>query len=160
MALNYNTASGELVIGTINMHCAAWNMLDLRDLWMPGSIRGTDTIIPGALGVLAHRRRLTVTRHTLPMAITGECDKDGIPAPGIGSPADLLKQLQDNIDYLRANVLDPTNLTDGTRSATLTMPDGDVRTANIHVEGLTVVSAVQHVLATTLNISIPTGVFA
>lgn len=157
--LNYNTATGELVIDDISMHGPAWNILDLRDLWMPASIRGSDTIIPGAIGVLAHRRRVTVTRHTLPMALTGECDKDGIPAPGIGDPVDLLKQLQDNIDYLRENVVDPTNVGNGTRAATLTMPDGSERTADIHVEGLTIVSAVQHVLATTLNISIPAGLF-
>ena len=60
-----------------------------------------DRIIPGATGVLAYRRRATVTVRSLQMLISGTHDRTGAAA------ADRYEGLQTNVEYLVDNVVDP-----------------------------------------------------
>jgi hypothetical protein len=98
------------------------------------------------------------------MVIFGEFDQAGNPVEAGW------EGLEANIDYLRSNVADPTDVGDGTRPATLTMPTGAVRSADIHVLGITAgataagtnqLTGTEGVaLLATLEISIPDGVFS
>lgn len=158
--LNLSFSDGNLSIDGIPMKTHGWNVLDLRPLWMPASIRGSDKILPGASGVRAYPRRPTVTEISLSMIITGEANMLGAPpVTGVEHVSQaLFIQLQANIAYLRANVIDPISpSTDGTRTAILTMPDGSTRTGAVHVVGLTVNDMKEHIMATTLTLSIPGG---
>lgn len=155
--LNFTTFTGALTIGTTSMHCAAWDILDLRALWLPSAVRGADRLIPGAAGVRPKRRRRTVTTHSLPFLISGLADATGV---GACSEADRVRQLEVNVYALRSAVLDPTNVGDGTRAATLVLPSGATLTADIHVLGFTEAAVSPDSLFGTLDISIPSGVFA
>ncbi len=127
---------GELTIGGVLMHTPAWN---------------------------AYQRRLTVTRHSLPMAIFGEVNQGGVPY------ANEWAGLEANIAYLKANVVAPTGTGDGTRAASLLMPSGATRTADIHVvdlvrgrlvAGTNMITGAEGVgMLATLEISIPEGEF-
>jgi hypothetical protein len=151
--LEWNTAAGDLTIGGVAMNCPAWKVLNLQVLWQPADQRGSDRIVPGAAGVVAYKRRATVTQHSLQLIISGTNDRTGAVV------ADAFEGLQANVDYLLANVVNPTGATDGTRSAVLTMPDGTTRTEPIHVVGLEFGDAVENGtwLRAVLNLSIPTG---
>lgn len=156
--LNCDGKDGTLVINNVSMNCPAWCTIDLRDLWMPGAIRGGDLLLPGAPGVRARRRRRTVTTYSVKFVISGLAERTGLQPYGAGS-AGRMRQLQENLDYLRTNVLDPVTTGNGTRAATLTMPSGATRTALVHVLGLTLSQAWPAGLTTTLDLSIPAGVF-
>lgn len=155
---------GELTIDGVLMHTPAWNVLRVLALWMPGDQRGSDRLLPLTPGVIPYQRRLTVTRHSLPMAIHGEVDQAGVPYPNVWAG------LEANIDYLKANVVAPTGTGDGTRPASLLMPSGATRTADIHVldlvpgrvvAGTNMVTGDEGVgMLATLEISIPAGEFA
>jgi len=150
----YDAPSGELTINGVSMHTPAWAVVDLTVLWMGAQVRGFDRLIPFAPGVIPHRRRMTVTQHSLPMVITGAVDRLGVAWP------DPWEGLEANIDYLRAFVVDPTNATDGTLPATLDMPSGASRTADIHVLRLSLGVVQSGLMRATLDISIPEGAFA
>jgi len=152
----YNTAAGDLTIGGIAMNGPAWKVVNLYALWQPADQRGTDRLVPGATGVVAYRRRNTVTVVSLQMLISGTHDRTG------AAVADKFEGLQANVEYLRANVVEPTGATDGTRSAVLTMPDGTTYTEPIHVVGLQFgdVSLDGAWLKAVLEISIPSGRFS
>lgn len=147
-----STWSGTLEIGGVSMHTDSWDATDLMDLWGEADQRGSDRLIPGAAGVLPRRRRRTVSGRQIPMVFQ----------------ADTFAALATAVDLFLSTVVAPTNTGDGTRAATLTMPNGDVRTADVHVTGLQLgqrgsghgarghVAAVRAVLV----LSIPAGRFA
>jgi hypothetical protein len=72
--------------------------------------------------------------------------------------------LEENIEYLRENVIDPVNTMAGTRSASLTMPSGNTRVADIHVLNVFtqqyILRECNSIWIATLRISIPSGRFA
>lgn len=144
---------GQFVINGVDMITPAWEVVDLTSLWLTPRVRGSDRLIPGINGVRPFKRRTTVTEHNLPFVVVGGFDQAGVAL------ADPWAGLQANIDYLRLNVVDPTGVTDGTRVATLTMPSGAVRTADIHVLGMTPGERVKWIAKFTLDISIPAGGF-
>lgn len=154
---------GQLTIGGVLMHGYAWNILRLISLWMPGDQRGTDRLLPLTPGVIAYQRRLTVTRHSLPMAIAGEVNQAGVPY------ADVWAGLEANIAALKSTVVAPTGTGDGTRASSLVMPSGATRTADIHVldlipgrvvAGTNMMTGMEGVgMVATLEISIPAGEF-
>lgn len=146
--------SGALEINGVSMHTYAWTVVDVTQLWMGAEIRGQDRLLPTTPGVIPYRRRMTVTRFSLPMVIVGHVDQYNTPY------ADPWEGLEDNIDFLRAWVVDPTNVGDGTVPAELTMPSGSTRTADVHVLALTLGEVSRARLRATLEISIPEGVFA
>lgn len=156
--INYG-CMGTLTIGSTSMNCPAWDLSDLSPLWIDNQQRGQDRLLPGVAGVIPYRRRLTVSEHVLEMVIVGDT------TPGGAAIADAWEGLQANVEILRANVVDPTNVGDGTRAATLTMPNGTTRTANIHVLGMRVAKiegaeGAYSMMNGALTISIPTGRFA
>ena len=151
--LTFNANAGNLTIGGIAMLGPAWKVQNLPELWLPANQRGTDVIRPGVSGVKARLRRDTVTVRTLRLLIVGSADRLG------AAVTDYYEGLQANIDYLRANVVAPTGLTDGTRSVVLTMPDGTMRTEPAHVQQMDVGRIVENgawALAT-IELSIPSG---
>lgn len=171
--LDYDILTGELSVdasptghlGTfLSLHNPAWLVVDLRDLWFPGLQRGADLIIPGVPGVRARQRRVTVTTHSLPTVITGDANVNGI-APACGADFDAafdnrMRQLKTNIDLFVSVFVVPTGTGDGTRAARLVLPDGETRTADIHVTGFTPGGRVDVLQTGTLEISIPAGAFA
>lgn len=157
------STGGRLTIDGVLLHLAgAWNVTDVRELWLPAAVRGSDIIVPHAPGVLATRRRRTVTAIGLPFVVGGFADAEGnliCDAEAFDTEA-IIIQFQQNIDYLRTNVLDPTDVTDGTRSASLDLPDGSTRTGAVHVLGVTVSRFWPTGLECTLDLSLPAGVLS
>lgn len=158
---NFSTVEGNLTLNGVPMKTRAWTCPDLTPLWMPTAVRGSDRLIPGAAGVIPFRRRRTVTQYALDFRISGMSDMDGTITPGTGNGPEEFEQLEYNLDYLRQTVIDPRIVpnADGTIPGVLTMPSGDIRTANVHVLGYTVNTRVAHVLQGVLDISIPAGGF-
>ena len=157
----FSTVDGNLTLNGIPMKTHAWTCVDLTPLWMPPTIRGSDRILPGASGVLARRRRKTVTQYALDFMVSGMSDQDGVIVAGSGNGLEEFEQLEFNLEYLRTNVLDvrtSPNL-DGTVPGVLTMPSGNLRAADVHVLGFTVNARVAHVLQGVLDISVPSGGF-
>lgn len=150
-------AVGRLTISGVPMHTFGWNVLDVRDLWAVFATRGSDRLIPLVDGVRPYRRRITATPHSLPMVISGLHTMTGTK---VADPEARLAQIQTNLDYLINNVVLPVPTASGTRVATLTMPAGGTRTANIHVLGITPGRWLPAVLRCTLDISIPAGRFS
>lgn len=159
IGLQPDSCVGTLTVDSTDLCTPAWLFPDLRELWLGPGVRGQDRLIPEAGGVLAKRRRRTVTTHDLPFLVSGECDEDGTLASPFTTQG-IQSQLEANIDTLRSAVLDPTNTGDGTRSATLTMPSSGTRTADIHVLGLTIVTAHPQLLECLFHLSIPAGAFS
>lgn len=141
-----------LDIDGVSLHRAAWWITDLAPLWGSPNIRGADRVIPGAAGVRAKRRRATVTAVVLELVVVGEFDD--LDAPTAIDPVD---QLEANVNYLRANVMDPTNLGDGTRLATHHLPSGATRAGPVHVVDFEPASRALTEMTFALGLSIPGG---
>lgn len=124
--LNWDVLTGRLVIDDIDMHGPGWCMGDLTALWGEAEVRSGSTIIDGAPGRRENEVLIDETEHTLGLKICGETNQDGdlYPDPWVG--------LETNIAYLRANVVDPPTV-GLTRPATLHMPSGAQRTADVQV---------------------------
>lgn len=155
-AMHSSTAYGALTISGVSMHTPAWNVLELRDLWLGNEVRGQDRLIPGVSGLRPFRRRITAAQHSLPMFIAGFASPDGTPAVG---EEEIREQLEANIEFLMANVVEPVATVAGTRSATLRLPSGATRTAQIHVNKITPGTYNPYGLRCTLDIDIPAGRF-
>ena len=153
MPFQWNTAAGGLTIGGISLTTTWCRAENLIDLWLPADQRGGDRLIPGTAGVLAQRRRDTVTRRGVRLTIAGDVTYTG------ATTGDAFERLQINIDYLRANIVAPTGSGDGTRSAVLTMPDGTSRTEDVHVTGFDLSSYAEDArwARGVLQLSIPSG---
>lgn len=151
--LNFSTALGELVINGVSLHCPAWDIVGraIMELWETPSLRGSDRLIPGVAGVVPYRRRVTVTKRTMPLVISGAVDQGGAPY------ADTLIGLESNITFLRNNVGDPPAT--ATLAATLTMPSGATRAAAITPGGLVLGQSVMGYVLATLTFTVPAGGF-
>jgi hypothetical protein len=155
-ALRIAIGDGTDITDNILMHGPAWDMPNLLPLWFNGEVRGNDVLLPGATGVIPFRRRFTVTGYSLPLIITGRVDIEGVP-PEIED--EVWEQLETNVQYLNDNIVAPPGTTSGIRLATLTMPSGAEREAEIHVLGITPGIATDGIMKATLDISIPAGRF-
>ncbi len=153
MPFQWNSAAGGLTIGGISLTTTWCKVLNLVDLWMPADQRGDDRIVPFYAGVLAQPRRDTVTRRSLRLVVAGDVTYTG------ATTGDAFERLQINVDYLRANIVAPTGVSDGTRTAVLTMPDGTTRTEAVHVTGMELGRYAEDArwLLATLDLSIPSG---
>jgi hypothetical protein len=162
---NYEV-EGNLTIDSIDMNRPAWAVIGdergeggLLRLWADFDVRGEDRILPSVAGVIAYPRRITARRFDLRLLVVGDVDQAGAPT------ADALIGLQNNLEYIRSNVLAPVVSSTGTRAASLLMPSGATRTANIHVLGVQTQSygfrpgCDGAIWIGTLQISIPTGRF-
>lgn len=168
MPLVQNAAEGTLTIDGVDMNPAngAWGIIgDERgtggyvQLWSDFDVRGDDRILPSVTGVIAYQRRRTVTRHDFRLIVVGD-----VIGQTSAPETDTRVGLEENIEYLRENTFDPVNTMSGTRSATLTMPSGNQRIADIHVLGVSTQSYLlrecDSIWIATLHISIPSGRFA
>ncbi len=156
---------GVLTIGGISMNRAAWMAGgdeegdgSLFDLLTLVEQRGEDRTLPGSTGVIAYRRRTTVTTHELGLIVVGDVDETGTPT------ADHTLGLFNNLAYLMTNVVAPVVSSTGTRAATWDPPGGATqRTANVHVTGIRKQSLSlgnQAIWQGQLLLSIPAGAFA
>lgn len=145
------TSDEYLEIDGVPLHTHAWRIVDLAPLQQGAARRGADRKVPGAPGVRAYPRRANVTVHALEMFVFGHLDEDGAPH------ADPREGLEENVAYLRANVTDPTNVGDGTRTAVLHLPSGATRQAPVHVEGFELAALGPVAFAAVLTLSIPEG---
>lgn len=158
--LSIEGASGWLLL-----HGAAWNVLNLLDLWgTEVTKRGQDRLLPTVAGVVAYRRRTTVRDFLLPFAVCGDCNQAGV------AYADPWVGLETNLEFLRAQLVADVTTVAGTRNARITMPSGVDRSAAVHVlgievdtsmEGVNVLSGQAGVVAVgSLSISVPSGRFS
>lgn len=168
MPLQNTALEGTLTVDSFALQNAfgAWGVCGdeqgrggLVHLWTKFDVRGDDRKLPGAVGVIAYPRRMTVTRHDLRLLVCG--DVNGTTGTPYTDPAE---GLAENLELIRAGILVPVVSTTGTRAATLTVPGMSNRTAAIHVLGQVIQSYMitfcQSVAVTTLQISIPGGRFA
>lgn len=156
MPVSLQTAGGQLSIASINIGVnasGAYRCRNLYVLWQEAAQRGKDRVLPAVDGVKAYRRRRDVTVHTLELVIVGDITYTG------STPSSTLVGLETNYWYLRDNVVAPTT-GDGTRAATLTLPSGTTKTANVHVLELKPGQTSNNYMLATMDISIPAGRFA
>lgn len=119
--------------------------------------RGEDRILPGTTGVIAYKRRLTVTKLTIRLVVTGDILHDGSTpsTPKIG--------LFTNLKYIYDNVVAPTGTGDGTRSMSVVLPGPFTGTGTAHITRLDTVTQKLSDSAALwegqLGISIPAGRF-
>lgn len=159
-----STETGVLTIDGVVMHGPAWTWPDLTDLWFKGDMSGTDEHMPGADGDRAFARYGVATSYALLGVIDGDADRFGTRY------SDIFAGLQTNIDYLNANVVGRGAAANGTRPATLLMPTGALRTADIHVTRLRIGTKARGInlrtgnpgifASVTLAITIPRGHFS
>lgn len=168
MPLVHNASEGTMTIDTVSMNPAngAWGIIGDEQgkggyvqLWAGFDVRGQDRILPSVTGYIAYQRRRTVTAFNLRLIVVGDVIGE------TGAPElDTRVGLEENIEYLRENVIDPVATQTGTRSATLTMPSGNTREAEIHVLDVTTqqykLSECGSIWIANLRISIPSGRFA
>lgn len=116
--------------GWLLLHTPAYNVTDVLDLWVEAARRGQNRLLPTTAGTIAYRRRTTQTDHLLPIAVCGDCDRNGVlyADPWIG--------LETNLEFLRVQLLADPGTTAGTRNARITMPSGVDRSAAIHCLGI------------------------
>lgn len=150
----------SLTIGSVDFNrgttTQAWKILNLNTLMDGPAIRGSDRLLPGAAGVRARKRRADVTVHSMELIVTGITTSAGV------RNADFAAGLWINLKYLRDNVTDPYSTGDGTRSATLYLPDGTTQTASVHCSTLQTqpVDQSSYYVKATFDLSIPAGSFA
>ncbi len=145
-----------LEIDGIPLATPAWEITDLSELLNGPDVRGSDRVLPGVAGVVALRRRVTVSVRTLPMVIYGDRDWNG------DSYEDGHDGVETNLAYLVDNLCIPTDTGDGTLPAVLYLIGGGVRTADVHV--LSPIHTATELgpagLRATLDLSIPAGYFS
>lgn len=129
----------------------AWEWLDLAPLWEGADKRGGDRLIPGAAGVVSYPRRATVSRRSINGYVYGFKDYNG------AAFANVRVGLEANIAFLQEEVeADPGTAT-GTRTATLHLPSGATKTAEVHVEKLRLAPFGPAAARAVLELSIPSG---
>lgn len=148
------TRDGTLVIDGVQMARKAFAVLDLWPLLDGPEQRGEDTRIPGRPGVLSNPRRADTTTRSLRMVIDGRWRVDGTASD------DPRTQVWTTVRYLRTNVADPTYLTDGTRTVTITLRDGTVLSGACTVGPLRLGEQAGPVVRATLQITMPDGELA
>lgn len=120
--------------------------------------RGEDRVLPGVAGVIAYKRRLTVTKLTIRLVVTGDILYTGSApsTPKIG--------LFTNLKYIYDNIVAPTGTGDGTRSMSVVLPGPFTGTGTAHITRLDTVTQKLSDSAALwegqLGISIPAGRFS
>jgi hypothetical protein len=146
----------EIGVGLYPLNCPAWDIVNLAPLWIEDEFRGENLALPRIPGARAFPKRLAQAEHDLVLWMRGDSDKDGVAHP------EVWQGLSDNIDALKANVIDPPAAPTAIRSATLTLPDGvTTRTADVQFGPLRIEGDLDDPLEAifTLTIIIPAGRF-
>lgn len=121
--------------------------------------RGEDRILPGTPGVIANRRRLTVTKLSIRLVVVGDILWNGTTpsTPKIG--------LFTNLKYIYDNVVAPTGTGDGTRAVTVVLPGPFTGSGTAHITRMDTVTqklsedSGPAVWEGQLGVSIPAGRF-
>lgn len=94
------TAAYHLVVNGIPLDTYAWRVIEggYDDLLNTPALRGGDLVMPGARGVRAYPRIITVTPASISMMIDGSVDEDGV------ATADAVDGMFTHRDYLRENL--------------------------------------------------------
>lgn len=123
---------GELVIegesgDPISLHIdGCWNFLDPTMLWAPFGARGENVVIPSTPGRFPEPWRLDQSTYDLQIVIDGDNDWNGDP---YSNP---WEGLETNLEYLVDElIIPPADVTVKTRPATLAMPSGAMRGADV-----------------------------
>lgn len=148
--------TGTLTISGVSLNRLAWDIPNLTSLWYQHAVRGQSKTMTGLLGRRSFPVRVDEAVHDLYFVVNGDFDQAG------AATADPLVGLQANLDYLWTNVLQPITSGDGTRPATLLMPSGATRSADVRTSPLVPVG--EDVTDTrfaefTLTVTIPGGRF-
>ena len=133
MGLVACTDMGSLTINSVNLFITGcWTVTNIEELWTGNAARGGNVVIAGATGQRAYPWRLDQSVYLLEMLFSGENNSSGTPYsnPYTG--------LVTNIEAFRAGVVAPPSAPTATYSATLTLPGGSTRTANVQPRVLTV----------------------
>src|SRR5436305_11139291 len=109
-----------LRLAAIPMSNPGFIINDLSQLLDGPDQRGTDRILPGAVGVVAFPRRITISKRQCPMTIYGDHDTSG------NDTADQCAGLEANITWLIQNVLAIPGTSDGCRAGYLHLAGGVV----------------------------------
>lgn len=150
--MSYEITSDEYVsINGVPLHTPAWTVGNLWELWRGPVTRGTDDVIPGASGVRANPRRATITPVSLEICVVGSHDWEG------AEYSDQRVGLEENINYLRAYVTDPTGIGDGTVPLVLYLPSGESRSGDVHIEGFDFAGVGPYAIEGTIDLTIPAG---
>lgn len=138
-----------LEVNSVPLATPAWRILDLSRLYGL-EVRGSDQIIPRAAGARAYRRWVASRVVGLPLLVVGAYDHEGT------ANANVYDGLDDNIDYLMTNVVDPPAT--ATHAAVWHRANGNV-SAGVHVEGFDPQAWGRGWVRFTLELSIPAGRF-
>lgn len=123
-------AYGTLTINGILLQTSWCNVLSLATFWDDPDVRGDNTLLPLNRGVDPEPKREGETAHSLPFVVSGSVDLAG------AFVANPFAQLAVNRRHLWTNVTRAVDTGTGTRSATLTFPDGTSITRAIQVVGM------------------------
>lgn len=128
---------------------------DLAPLLAGSAIRGKDRLAPGTAGVIANPRRKTVTKVNIELKLFGTNSFAGV------AHADYEEGLARNFAHLQANVTEPIDTGDGTRTAALTWGSLAIPTVRAHVDDNLSPSTVRggRIIEATLRLSFPDGLF-
>lgn len=147
--------TGILTIGATALNGPAWDIPNLARLWAEAAVRGENRKLPTVPGVRGYPTRVDETSFDLAIFISGDVDALGNPFsdPWVG--------LEANIDTLWAGVFAPVTIGPGTQSASLSMPDGSIRTAQVQVGPLQLAGDVDDpsVVAATFQLAVVSGRF-
>lgn len=107
-----------LTIGSVPMQTAAWDLINLWELWNAADIRGSNDQTPYRRGRRGRRHLEDSKRVTLQFAIYGSHDSGGNPATA-GTERE---QLEANIDELKVALRPRQNASDGAADGSLVTP--------------------------------------
>jgi len=121
--------SGTLIINSIPLESEAWTVMNsYTPLWTVGKfIESTVEHISGQQGSVMFAPEIDGMTFDLQFVVIGECNGSGLLY------SDPWEGLESNIDFLRTAFLDPIPSNNGLQPATLVMPSGAEREANVLV---------------------------
>lgn len=124
-----------LAVAGVPLNTPAWEHTNIQAMLSGPATRGSNIVIPGAIGVRPRRKRVTETTRTVELFVTGDRDPNDTPY------ADPVRGLLENVDLLRAAVTDPPDTNNSVVVATLNWR-GDTRSAYVQVTDFEVSDAV------------------
>lgn len=132
----------------------AWEWLDLSPLWQGAEKVGANRRLPRGR-VRSYPRYGSETVRDIEGYIYGFRDVNGVPF------SNARVGLEANISFLQEEIeAQPDPIGDGTRPATLHMPSGATRTADVHVIALRLAAFGPSAARAVWELSIPTGALA
>jgi hypothetical protein len=145
-----------LEANSLPLSTPGWRITNLPSVLRGPDVRGTDRVIPLVAGQRPYLRRTDKTVISLEIMIFG--DRDHTNAAYTNSIQGAITNLQ----YLRAQIFDPTGTGDGTRLFTLHLPPTGASTLTAYCHTGPLVADMVHpgIYRATADLSIPAGKFA